>query len=114
VTFAEYLASIDWVGAIALAAVLVAVGFLVLRFGLAATSEVGRMLPGAGRNAGQALLDARDLPPDSWVCTTCRSVNTPNANHCYRGCGPRDEVARPLPTARELLGEIHNGRSTRS
>jgi hypothetical protein len=97
-TIEEYLASIDWVGAIVVAVVVVAVGLVALRFLVAATSEVGTMLPGAVDATGRRLLDARtDMPVDSWVCTVCRSVNTPTATRCYVGCGPREEVAQPLP-----------------
>jgi hypothetical protein len=111
VTFDEYLASIDWVGAVLAAAILVVVGLVLLHFLMASTSEVGRMLPGAGRATGQALLDARgDLPIDSWVCPSCHSVNTPNASHCYRGCGERDDLARELPEDAQLMAAGHNGR----
>lgn len=114
-TFDEYLASIDWVGAVLAAAVLVVVGLVALQFLLASTSEVGRMLPGAGRATGQVLLDARgDLPVDSWVCSTCRSVNTPNARLCYRGCGERDDLTRELPEDPGLLAAGHNGRRDRA
>ena len=107
----EYLTSIDWGGAIVVAGVAVLVAIVLLRFLLATTSEVGSMLPGAGQAAGRAVLDARgDLPVDSWVCAACRSVNTPQATHCYRGCGTREELARALPVAREVIGEGHNGR----
>lgn len=110
----EYLASIDWLMAVAVAAVLVGVGFVLLRFLMATTSEVGHMLPGAGGAAGRAILDARgDLPVDSWVCVICRSVNTPHATHCYRGCGPRDQVAEPLPTDRSLIADDRNGKRVR-
>ncbi len=95
----EYLLSIDWLGAVGLATVLVLIGLVVLRFLMASTSEVGHMLPGAGRAATQAVLDARGLPVDTWVCTTCKSVNTPNATHCYRGCGPREVVDDAPPDA---------------
>jgi ribosomal protein L40E len=105
---ARYLASIDWLGAVVVATVLVVVGFILLRFLMASTSEVGRMIPGAGEAAGRALLDARDLPVDSWVCVRCRSVNTPQASHCYRGCGSRDEFAERLPTDRSILAEGQN------
>jgi hypothetical protein len=95
---ARYLASINWVGAVVLATVLVVVGLVLLRFLLATTSEVGQMLPGAGEAAGRAILDARDdLPVDSWVCANCRSVNTPHAVHCYRGCGLKEDLAEPYP-----------------
>jgi hypothetical protein len=96
----EYLASIDWVAAVVVAAVLVSIGTVLLRFLLATTSEVGNMLPGAGSAAGRAILDARDMPVDSWVCAVCRSVNTPHATHCYRGCGAREQVEKPLPIGR--------------
>jgi len=110
---ARYLASIDWVGAVVLAAVLVVIGLVVLRFLLATTSEVGHMLPGAGEVAGRAILDARgDMPVNSWVCVNCRSVNTPHAAHCYRGCGLREDLAEPLPTDRTLIAEGMNGRRT--
>lgn len=108
--FAEYLGSIDWLGALALGAVLVVVGLVLLRFLLASTAEVSRMLPGAGGAAGQVLEAGRDLPDDSWVCSTCRSVNTRNARTCYRGCGKRDDQARELPESRDLIAGGHNGR----
>jgi hypothetical protein len=98
--FADYILGIDWLGGVAAAAALVLVGLVLLRFMMATTSEVGHMLPGAGEAAGRALLDARDMPVDSWVCVNCRSVNTPHASHCYRGCGSREDVAEPLPIDR--------------
>lgn len=107
--FADYILGIDWFGAVAVAAALVLVGLVLGRFLMASTSEVGRMIPGAGHAAGRALLDARDLPADSWVCVRCRSVNTPQASHCYRGCGSRDEFAERLPTDRSILAEGQNG-----
>ena len=107
---ARYLASINWVGAIVVATALVAIGLVLLRFLLATTSEVGHMIPGAGEAAGRALLDARgDLPIDSWVCRNCRSVNTPHATHCYRGCGLREDLAEPLPRDRTLIAQGANG-----
>ncbi|HEX2470265.1 MAG TPA: hypothetical protein VHK05_06720 [Candidatus Limnocylindrales bacterium] len=105
----DYILGIDWLAAVAVAAVLVLVGLVLLRFLLATSSEVGHMLPGAGHAAGQALLDARDLPVDTWVCVKCRSVNTPQASHCYRGCGSRDELAEPLPTDRSIVAGGNNG-----
>lgn len=109
--FGEYLASIDWVGAVLVAAALVLVGLVALQFLLASTAEVGHMLPGAGRAASQAVLDARaDLPVDSWVCIVCRSVNTPNAKLCYRGCGNREDLAQPPPASADVLAAGHNGR----
>ena len=113
VDFADYILGIDWVTAVAVAAVLVLVGLVLLRFLMATTSEVGHMIPGAGEAAGRALLDARDLPENSWVCTRCRSVNTPQATHCYRGCGSRDDLAEPLPTDRSIVAQAQNGRRTR-
>ena len=95
--FGEYLASIDWFGAVAVAAALVVIGLVVLRFLMASTAEVGHMLPGAGRAATQVVLDARGLPINTWVCIACKSVNTPNATLCYRGCGPRATFAEPAP-----------------
>ena len=107
---AQYLASINWLGAVIVAAALVVIGLVLLRFLMASTSEVGNMLPGAGEAAGRALLDFRDMPVDSWVCVNCRSVNTPHATHCYRGCGLREVLAEPLPTDRSLVAEGANGR----
>lgn len=111
--FADYILGIDWVKAVAVGAILVLVGLVLLRFMLATTSEVGHMIPGAGEAAGRALLDARDLPENSWVCIRCRSVNTPQATHCYRGCGSREDLAEPLPTDRSIVAEGQNGRRTR-
>ena len=101
--FVNYILGIDWLGAVGVAVVLVLIGLVLLRFMLATTSEVGHMLPSAGHAAGKALLDARDLPIDSWVCVKCRSVNTPQATHCYRGCGSRDELAEQLLTDRSIV-----------
>lgn len=93
----EYLASIDWAGAVLVAIGAIVVGLVILRVLIATTSEVGTMLPGAGEAAGKALLDARtDMPVDSWVCSACRSVNTPTARFCYRGCGSREALGRDL------------------
>lgn len=93
----EYLASIDWGAAVLVAAALVVIAMLVLRFLLATGDEVRTALPGMTNAAGKAILDARtDMPIDSWVCLTCRSVNTPTATVCYRGCGPRDTLGLPL------------------
>jgi ribosomal protein L40E len=105
----DYILGIDWLGGVAVAAVLVVVGLVLGRFLMASTSEVGRMIPGAGQAAGRALLDARDLPENSWVCVRCRSVNTPQASHCYRGCGSRDDLAEPLPIDRSIVADGHNG-----
>jgi hypothetical protein len=105
----DYILGIDWLGALAVAAGLVVIGLILGRFLMASTSEVGRMIPGAGQAAGRALLDARGLPADSWVCVRCRSVNTPQASHCYRGCGSREEFAERLPTDRSILAEGQNG-----
>jgi hypothetical protein len=106
---ADYLGSIDWLGALGLGAILVVVGLVLLRFLLASTAEVSRMLPGARSAADQVLEAGRDLPGDSWVCSTCRSVNTRNARTCYRGCGERDAQTRDLPESRDLIADGHNG-----
>jgi ribosomal protein L40E len=106
----EYLLSLNLPVAVLVGGAVVVVGLVLLRFLLATTSEVSRMVPGAGEAAGRALLDARDMPVDSWICTNCRSVNTPHATHCYRGCGSRDDLAEPLPTDRSLLADRQNGK----
>jgi ribosomal protein L40E len=106
----EYLLSLNLPLALIVGGALVVGGLVLLRFLLATTSEVGRMVPGASEAAGRAILDARDMPEDSWVCTNCRSVNTPHATHCYRGCGSRDDLAEPLPTDRSLLADRQNGK----
>jgi hypothetical protein len=108
--FGEYLLSLNLPVAIAVGGVLVLVGLVLLRFLMATTSEMSRMVPGAGEAAGRAILDARGLPPDTWVCINCRSVNTPHATHCYRGCGEREVLAEPLPADRSLLADRQNGR----
>lgn len=109
-TALDYLSSIDWVGAAVVGTICVVVGLVLLRFMMASSSEIGSMIPGASQSAARAVLDARDLPVDSWVCAVCRSVNRPTAGHCYRGCGERDEVARPMPIDPDLLGTGVNGR----
>jgi hypothetical protein len=93
----DYLASIDWVGAVIVGTLLIAAGAIALRFLVASTSEVGSMLPGATDAASRRILDVRSgVPVDSWICDTCRSVNIPTATRCYRGCGAKEEVGRPL------------------
>jgi ribosomal protein L40E len=106
----EYLLSLNLPFALLVGGVLVVVGLVLLRFLMATTSEVGRMVPGAGEAAGRAILDARDMPENSWICTTCRSVNTPQAEHCYRGCGSREELGEPLPKDRSQLADRQNGK----
>jgi hypothetical protein len=108
-TFAEYLASINWGAALVVGVASVAVGLVLLRFMTASTSEIGSMIPGATESAAR-MLDARELPVDSWVCAACRSVNRPTATYCYRGCGTRDELARDLPVDPDMLGSVVNGR----
>ncbi len=106
----EYLVSIDWLAGVGVAAVIVLVAIVLLRFLMATTSELGSMLPGIGNAAGRAVLDARGLPVDSWVCAVCRSVNMPHTTHCYRRCGPREAIAEELPEDRSLLADGTNGR----
>jgi hypothetical protein len=107
----EYLASIDWLGGVVVGAIVIAVGYVILRFLIASTSEVGSMLPGATDAAGRRILDARtQMPVDSWVCSTCRSVNTPTATLCYRGCGAKADVARALPDDPAVTADGHTGR----
>lgn len=114
--FGEYLASIDWVAAIVAGVLLTAIGTVLYRFVAASTTEIGSMLPGAGRVTAEAILDARTgLPVDSWVCPACRSINTPSASRCYHGCGQRPiavdgAVGNELPDDRTLLAAGHNGR----
>ena len=105
----EYLLSLNLPFAMLVGGVVIVVGLVVLRFLMATTSEMGRMVPGAGSAAGHAL-DGRDIPLESWVCTVCRSVNTPHATQCYRGCGPREQLAEPLPSDRSLLADRQNGK----
>jgi len=105
----DYLLSLNLPFAMLVGGVLIVVGLVLLRFLMATTSEVGRMVPGAGSAAGRALTRATS-PPESWVCTVCRSVNTPHATHCYRGCGPREQLAEPLPQDRSILADRQNGK----
>jgi hypothetical protein len=88
----------------------ITIGAVAMRFLMATTSEVGSMLPGATDAAGRRILETRaDVPTDSWVCEVCRSVNTPAASLCYRGCGSRVEVGRPLPADPRLTGSGGDG-----
>ena len=106
----DYLASIDWVGAAVVGTICVVLGAILLRVMVASSSEIGSMIPGASESAARAVLDAREMPADSWVCVSCRSINRPTANTCYRGCGRRDDLARPLSADPELLGSAAYGR----
>ena len=104
-TSAQYLLSLNLPFAMLVGGVLVVVGLVLLRFLMATTSEVGRMVPGAGDAAGRAILDARDMPPDSWVCTA--AVGEHAARHALlsRLRAPR----RPGRTAPD--GSLDPGRS---
>ena len=106
----EYLLSLNLPVALLVGGVLVVAGLALLRFLMATTSEVGRMVPGAGEAAGRAILDAREMPENSWICTNCRSVNTPQVTYCYRGCGSRDDLGEPLPQDRSQLADRQNGK----
>ena len=53
----EYLLSLNLPVAVLVGGAVVVVGLVLLRFLLATTSEVSRMVPGAGEAAGRALLD---------------------------------------------------------
>jgi hypothetical protein len=106
----DYLASIDWLGGVLLGALLIGTGLVVLRFLMASSAELGAMLPGWTRAAGRRILDERTaMPVDSWVCSACRSVNTPTASLCYRGCGRREDLARPLPDDPSVTADVRNG-----
>ena len=95
---------------IVVGAIIIAVGYVILRFLIASTAEVGSMLPGATDAAGRRVLDARtQMPVDSWVCSTCRSVNTPTATLCYRGCGPKTDLARALSDAPRVAANDEDG-----
>ncbi len=110
--FARYLEHIDWLLAIATAAIaiaIVAIAWRVLEPFGAQIVELGR---GARLWVTRRVIDRRaDTAGPSWVCPDCHSINPPAAARCYRGCGERPPDAA-LPDANELAVQ-HGGRTGR-
>jgi hypothetical protein len=102
VAFLEYLSHIDFGGAVLLAVALVILAVVVQQFlQVSADDLVRNLLPGAGRWIGQSAVEmAHDDSHEAWFCQTCKSLNLPGAQVCYRGCGPR-----PTPVVADMPEE---------
>jgi hypothetical protein len=110
--FGAYLNQIDWGLALLTAIVAVVVGLIVNRFLLAGTDEFIGLLPVLRSRLGLALLNRRkDVRTEPWVCAQCRSVNAGVDEHCYKGCGPRDEL--DLAAAVDASDSRRSGGATR-
>lgn len=92
----DYVGSIDWPGAVLAAILFVFLAAALYRFVSASAIELGQLLPGSAPPTSVVVDATTGLPIDSWVCGICRSVNTPGADRCYRGCGRRQAVASDL------------------
>jgi hypothetical protein len=95
---------LDWAGAVAVLLAGLAVAAVAIAAGLAVAYYLrhGPLATGAGGSLAAAGLRrwhrARGTADRTrWLCARCRSWNVPSADACYRGCGPRDAVALPLP-----------------
>jgi hypothetical protein len=87
--YGRYLGGLDLIVAVLLSifGVLVALG--VYRFVQAALDDVLAALPHLGERIGDANRNRHRAFGPEWVCVECRSINSPNAVWCYRGCGSR-------------------------
>jgi hypothetical protein len=106
VSFLEYIAGIDFGGAILVAVAIVAIAIVVSQFLLVSADDLLRnLLPGAGRLIGQSAIEvAHEQPDEAWFCRTCKSLNLAGTQSCYRGCGPRPAPADPASVDRTGAG----------
>ena len=111
------IAALDWVGGFAAAAGAIAVLSVVV-------TVIERNAHGPGERWSDLAVaalrrwrTARGRTPDpAWRCDRCGSVNPAGGLACYRGCGPRDEVATAIgPSAGDDPGTApqRGGRSSR-
>ena len=93
--FLQYLSHIDFAGAVLLGVIVVVVALGLHQFLQVSVDDVIRnLLPGVARWLGLSALDiAHEEPPQAWFCQTCKSLNLAGATVCYRGCGPRPDLA---------------------
>jgi hypothetical protein len=103
VDFLQYLSRIDFAGAVLLGVGVVVLALVVHHFLQASVADViSNVLPGLGRWLGLSALDlAHEDPPEAWFCDTCKSLNLAGATVCYRGCGPRPDLAAAAKSADE-------------
>ncbi|HEX8939314.1 MAG TPA: hypothetical protein VF763_04040 [Candidatus Limnocylindrales bacterium] len=52
---------------------------------------------------------ARRAAPPPWVCSRCHSANRPEADRCYRGCGPRAAVEQLPPEPAPMERRVDDG-----
>jgi hypothetical protein len=117
--FGQYLAGLDWTGAVAAAALAVLLGGLFLVAALAAGERAIGDLPGMPPRLAGAIGRLRrlgrrgDEPATQWLCGTCHSWNPPGSEACASGCGPRASREQHVPVIPDELGRQRGGRGTR-
>jgi hypothetical protein len=91
-----YLGGIDWVGGLLVAAVAVTIAATVNWFLQASVEESLSVVPWLRTRIVMAIRHRSGAPTETWMCPTCRSLNDPAADFCYRGCGSREELLDAL------------------
>jgi hypothetical protein len=114
---ADYVVGLDWLGGLAVAAAAIGVGAVIV-------VVIERSAHGPGERWGDMAAAAlarwraaRDQGPEApWRCDRCGSVNPAGALSCYRGCGPRVEVATAVssvPDEEAAPAQQRGGRTRR-
>jgi hypothetical protein len=104
-----YLGDIDWVGGLLVAAVAVTIAAIANWFLQASLDESLSVVPWLRSRIVSAIRARSGAPTETWICPTCRSVNDPAADFCYRGCGSREELELDLASDEAVIE--HHGRT---
>lgn len=100
-----YLESIDWGGGLLVAAVAVTIALFVNWFLQASVEETLAVVPWLRSRIASVIRHRNGAPIETWVCPTCRSVNDPAADYCYRGCGAREVLVYERPPPEDQVVE---------
>jgi hypothetical protein len=92
-----YLESIDWGGGLLAGMAVVVAGLFINWFLQATIDETLTIVPWLRARIAYAIRFRRGAPTLTWFCRTCRSLNDPAADFCYRGCGSRLEHDITIP-----------------
>ncbi|HEY7522072.1 MAG TPA: hypothetical protein VH720_00250 [Candidatus Limnocylindrales bacterium] len=107
-----YLDNIDWGGGLLVGGVAILIGVIVNWFLQASLDETLSVVPWLRSRIATAIRNRDGAPTIPWVCPTCRSVNDPAADFCYRGCGARIDlvdVADERPGEEQAVQHVGRG-----
>jgi hypothetical protein len=104
-----YLDAIDWGGGLLVGAVAVIVGIIVNWFLQSSVDETMSVVPWLRSRIALAIRDRPGAPTELWLCTTCRSLNDPAADFCYRGCGARIDQEFEIPVDEPTVRRVQRG-----